>query len=111
LSKCWPGAGTAPGYGASDTQVNGPTGSTVSASTPPRTAVGAVAEEVGSDRRADESDQEEQRDPDRAGDRELVAPEADPDPLPVAARTNRLGASPSAPWRLGCDRRGEACAG
>src|SRR6185312_15162041 len=48
-----------------------------------------VAEEVGRDRSADEPDQDDERDVDAAGDRELVAAEPDPHALPVATGAYR----------------------
>ena len=50
-----------------------------------------MADEVLGDRRADEGDQDQQDDEDPARDRDLVAPEAPPDELPVAAGAYRFG--------------------
>ena len=52
--------------------------------------VGPVAEEVLGDRAADRRNQNQEDDEDAAADRDLVAPEAPPDLLPVTAGLNRF---------------------
>ena len=51
--------------------------------------VRAVPEQLGCDPRAQEGDEDQEDDEDAAGDRELVALEADPDELPVAPSLDR----------------------
>ena len=70
--------------------VHGPTGaSVVLVHAVLEDVVRAVAQQARRDRRPDERHQEQEDDEADARDRELVAPEADPDELPVAARLDR----------------------
>src|SRR5205085_10173999 len=69
--------------------------------------VRAVPEQVGSDRRAAEGEEEEEDDEHPAADYHLVAAEAAPDLLPVAARANRFDLA-ELPAELGGDRAGES---
>jgi hypothetical protein len=68
--------------------------------------VRAVAEEPCGNRRADERGEEEEDDEEAAADRDPVAPEPEPDLLPVAARAYRLEFPERYP-RLDRDSRGQ----